>query len=58
MTDNERAIEKKVLRERIDMLSALTLYLVEDNEIISNHPLLLNKTTQIRKLYLDLKQHI
>ena len=58
MTDNEAALEKRVLKEHIEMLSALTLYLVQDNPIIENHPLWSNKVTEIRALLLDLKQHL
>lgn len=57
-TDNEREIDKRVLKEHIEMLSALTLYLVQDNPIIENHPLWFKKTTDIRALFNDLQQHI
>ena len=57
-TDNEREIEKKVLKKHIEMLAALVLHLIEDNPIIENHPLWSRKATEIRSLLIDLQNHI
>ena len=57
MTETE-SVEKQLLKRQIEMLSALTLYLVGDNPIISNHPLWSRKELEIRALFTDLQQHI
>lgn len=57
-TDNEIALEKILLRDRIGLMEGLVQYLVVDNEITSHSPILKPKASKILDLLTDFKNHI
>lgn len=57
-TDNEIALEKILLRDRIGLMEGLVQYLVVDNEITSQSPILKPKASKILDLLTDFKNHI
>ena len=58
MTDNEKAVEKIKLRDRLEQMEGFWQYLIVDHPLVEANPNLQSKANQIGDQLLDLKNHI
>ena len=58
MTDEEIALEKKMLKKQLELMEGFTTYLIIDNKIVEYNPNLKQKATKLLQQLTDIKNHI
>jgi hypothetical protein len=58
MTDNERELEKQMLKKQLELMEGFTTYLIIDNKFVDNNPNLKQKATKLLQQLTDIKNHI